>query len=159
MERESALITEYNLNEHPEGGWFSECYTSSDQVRGRALAGSIYFLLRHGEVSHFHQIDCDEVWYYHEGCGMRITVIKDSSWEEYQLGSNIKNGERAMVVIPKGSVFAAVNLEDTGYTFVSCMTTPKFTYEGFRLVYEKEIRVKYPHIPEELLYLAYKNED
>ena len=39
-----------------------------------------------------------------------------------------------MVVVPKGSIFAAENLDPQGYTFVSCMTTPKFSYDGFILV-------------------------
>ncbi|WP_081677499.1 cupin domain-containing protein [Butyrivibrio sp. WCD3002] len=34
----------------------------------RPLAGSIYFLLTEDEISHFHQIDCEEIWYHHEGC-------------------------------------------------------------------------------------------
>ncbi len=158
MNREMDLIEEYKLEKHPEGGWFCECYTSEDELDGRPLSGSIYFLLRSGEISHFHQIDCDEIWYYHEGCGMRITVITDASRHEYLLGGNIDNDEKAMVVIPKGAIFAAENLDDGGYTFVSCMTTPKFSYFGFRLVYANELREKYPGLPEEIYNLAYKKE-
>ena len=84
-------------------------------------------------------IDCDEIWYFHEGCGMKITVLADGSKEEYLLGSSVERGERAMIVIPKGCVFGAQNLDPEGYSFVSCMTTPKFSYDGFRLVSEEEI--------------------
>lgn len=41
--------------------------------------------------------------------------------------------------IPKGAIFSAVNLDDGGYTFVSCVTVPKFSYYGFRLVPADEI--------------------
>lgn len=156
MSRDADLIAEYELQKHPEGGWFSECYTSEDQADGRAFTGSIYFLLRSGEISHFHQIDCDEIWYYHEGCGMRITVITDNSREEYLLGNDLDKGERVMVVIPKGAIFAAENMDDDGYTFVSCVTMPKFTYDGFRLVYANELRENNPGLPEEVYNLAYK---
>ena len=156
MNREEELIKEYALVAHPEGGWFSECYTSENMCDGRALAGSIFFLLRRGERSVFHQIDCDEIWYYHEGCGMRITVLTEAARGEYLLGSNLKKGERAMVVVPKGAVFSAENVSEDGYTFVSCMTAPKFSYDGFRFVYEEELRRKYPDLPEEWYHQANK---
>ena len=140
MSRETELINAYHLEQHPEGGWFAECYTSPDEKDGRALAGSIYFLLQSGEISQLHQIDCEEVWYFHEGCGLKITVYMDGVKHEYKLGTYTEKGERVMVVVPKGAIFGAENLEEEGFTFVSCMTTPKFTYAGFRLVDEEEIR-------------------
>ena len=139
MKRAEQLIKTYDLQPHEEGGYFSEVYTAPFEADGRPLAGSIYFLLDRGEVSRFHVIDCDEIWYFHEGCGMKITVLADGSKEEYLLGSNIERGERGMIVIPKGCVFGAQNLDPEGYSFVSCMTTPKFSYDGFRLICEEEI--------------------
>jgi predicted cupin superfamily sugar epimerase len=88
---------------------------------------------------------------------MRITVITESSKEVYLLGRDTDRGERAMAVIPKGAIFAAENLDELGYTFVSCMTTPKFSYDGFRLIYEGELRAKYPNVPNDLLSLAYRD--
>ena len=67
MNRSEQLKAAYHLEKHPEGGWFSEVYTAPFQAEDRPLAGSIYFLLDQNEISHFHQIDCDEIWYYHEG--------------------------------------------------------------------------------------------
>ena len=129
----------YDLEEHVEGGSFSEVYVSPDKQEGRPLAASIYFLLDGEESSHFHQLDCDEIWYYHEGCGMKITVLRDGNREEFLLGKDLENGERVMAVIPKGSIFAAENLNKEGYTLVSCVTVPAFTYEGFRLIDDEEI--------------------
>lgn len=153
--RSEELKEAYNLKGHSEGGWFSEVYTSSDEKNGRHLAGSIYFLLGKGEISHFHQIDCDEIWYYHEGCGMKITVLTDDGMKQYFLGTDVRKGETHMAVIPKGAVFAAENLSNDGFTFVSCATSPKFLYEGFRLVGKKEIKEKFPDIADEIDYLAY----
>ena len=134
MKRAEQLKQIYNLQPHEEGGHFAEVYTAPFDKDGRALSGSIYFLLDGEETSRFHRIDCDEVWYFHEGCGMKITVLMDGSQKELLLGSDLERGDRAMVVVPKGSVFAAANLDPQGYTFVSCMTTPKFSYDGFQLV-------------------------
>ncbi len=149
------LKDHYKLQQHPEGGWFNECYTSCEDKDGRALAGSIYFLLERNEISHFHRIDCEEIWFYHEGSGMKITVIKDAVQEEFLLGKDIGRGEKMMVTIPKDAVFAAENLDPVSYTFVSCITTPKFSYEGFKLIDKGELKEIYPAASEELLALAY----
>ena len=139
--RTDVLKKAYNLRPHEEGGSFSEIYTSPDEKNGRSLAGSIYFLLDGGEVSQFHQIDCDEIWYFHEGCGMKITIVDPDGKESHvYLGNDVEKGQRAMAVIPKGAIFSAVNLDDEGYTFVSCVTVPKFSYDGFRLVSDDEVR-------------------
>ena len=141
MNRDRELIEFYQMKQHPEGGWFSEEYTAPYLYqKNREACGSIYFLLSHTDISHFHVIDCDEIWYFHEGCGMKITMINEKGEISSQdLGMDINNGEKAMVIIPKGVMFAAENLDSNGYTFVSCVTTPQFRYTGFRLVKESEV--------------------
>lgn len=136
--RSELLKQKYCLEGHPEGGWFSEVYTSPSGVNERAFMGSIYFLLEKDEVSHFHQIDCDEIWYHHEGCPLVVTSIINGEISRTVIGSG--EGQTAMAVIPKGAIFASECLEKDGYCFVSCATTPKFTYDGFRLVYQSEIK-------------------
>ena len=156
VNRTDILKETYNLMPHVEGGSFAEVYTAPFEKDGRPLAGSIYFLLDAGEISHFHEIDCDEIWFFHEGCGMKITMLSDAGMEEYLLGGNLQNGERAMVVIPKGVVFGAENLCPDGYTFVSCVTTPNFEYAGFRLVGDEEIRERFPEYYDEVKTLAFE---
>ncbi len=156
INRTDGLKKIYKLERHPEGGWFSESYTAPFEHENRSLAGSIYFLLDRDDISHFHQIDCDEVWYYHEGCGLKISSIYEGKLEEHLLGPNYKDGQRAMVIIPKGAVFAAENIDKSSYTFISCITTPKFSYDGFRLVYKKEIKDIYPIASDDVLTLAFE---
>ena len=74
-ERAQLLKEQYAMGPHVEGGSFFEAYTAPFEQDRRPLAGSIYYLLDAGEHSRLHQIDCDEIWYYHEGCGMRITAL------------------------------------------------------------------------------------
>lgn len=140
MDRIEALTAAYGLKAHPEGGSFAEVWESEETRDGRPLAGSIYFLLRGEEISHLHVIDCEEVWYYHEGCGMEIVCIDPSGkMGSLLLGPDPEKGERMMAAIPAGVIFGARNLDPAGYTFVSCATAPRFTYEGFRLVSGEEI--------------------
>ena len=153
MKEAEHLIEAYRLTAHAEGGHFSEVYTAPFKQDGRALAGSIYFLLGPGEVSRLHEIDCDEIWYYHEGCGMKITALADGTKKEYLLGGDPGRGESAMVVIPAGCIFGAENLDSSGYTFVSCATVPKFSYGAFRLADDREIREKFGDLYEEVKHL------
>ena len=157
MDRIAELKEAYALSPHPEGGWFAEVYTAPFMQGGRALAGSIYFMLCGNEISHFHQIDCDEIWYYHEGCGLKITVLQGGKCETLLLGADPAAGQRAMAVIPAGAVFAAQNIDTDGFTFLSCATTPAFSYEGFRLIGRQELRERFPFAEGSLLPLAFKD--
>ncbi len=148
----------YALATHVEGGSFSKVYASPFAQSGRKTTGSIYFLLSGAEVSHFHQIDCDELWYYHEGGGLKIYVIKGGALETFLLGKNLEQGQRAMVLIPAGAIFAAENLDRDSYTFVSCATTPEFSYDGFKLISRDELQKIYPQAPEKILRLAYSED-
>lgn len=145
MDRTEQLISAFNLQEHPEGGWFSEVFTTDFKKDNRPLAGSIYFLLNQHDLSHFHVIDCDEIWYYHEGCGMDVICIDpDGTLHTEKLGMRLEKGEKPMTVIKAGTVFAAKNIDETSYTFVSCATTPQFTYDGFHLCEKEELFRKFP---------------
>lgn len=139
MNRIEQLIEKYHLHPHPEGGHYAEVYTAPFMYEeNRECAGSIYFMLVKNDISHFHVIDCDEIWYFHEGCGMKITMI-DEKGNITSKDLGMGEEEEAMVVIPKGVMFAAENLSQDSYTFVSCATTPQFQYSGFRLVKESEV--------------------
>lgn len=137
------LIADYSLAPHPEGGYFSRVFTSAQALGGepdaRHLAGSIYFLLKGKDISHFHQIDCEELWYYHAGCGLTLHLITtDGKYQKLRLGFG--KDASPMLVIPKDAIFAAENIEADSYTFMSCMTTPQFHFAGFRLVAASELK-------------------
>lgn len=146
----------YALTPHSEGGYFSEVYTSPFAQDNRTTAGSIYFLLAGKDISHFHKIDCDEIWYYHEGCGLKIFVLNDGRLEEIFLGSDTKRGQKAAAIVPAGAIFAAENLNPESYTFVSCATMPKFQYAGFKLFTRQELKKIFPQATEKILRLAYE---
>ena len=150
INRAEELKQIYNLQGHEEGGYFAEVYTAPYEWAGRSTAGSIYFLLDRKNISHFHQLDCDEVWYFHEGGGVKITALENGNKVEYFLGAG--ENQVPMVVIKAGTIFAAENIDKNSYTLISCMTTPRFRYEGFRLVSKDELRKIYPS--EKILYLA-----
>ncbi|GAA4708216.1 cupin domain-containing protein [Brevibacillus fulvus] len=159
-EHSQAKTAEYwkkhlQLTAHEEGGYFRQIYRSSEQISDqelsvsfagkRLLATSIYFLLPSDEVSHFHRLKSDELWYYHAGSSLTIYIIhEDGRLETVKLGLDIENGEVPQALAPKNSIFgSAVNQPDT-YSLVGCMVSPGFEYEDFELFTRNELLEKYP---------------
>ena len=152
--RAGELRRALRLTPHPEGGAFAEVYTSPVKAGGRPIAGSIYFLLEGEEISHMHQIDCDEIWYFHEGGGMRITVLDGGQVSRILLGHDLDKGQTPMAVVPAGALFASENIDKNSYTLVSCATAPAFTYDTFRLIDKAELKSDWPDAYPETGYLA-----
>ena len=74
--RINELIEKLALLPHPEGGYYKETYRSSETIDGeQALMTSILFLLTSDSPSHFHRIQSDEHWYFHEGSPLTVHVI------------------------------------------------------------------------------------
>ena len=153
MTRAEIIRDKYKMEKHIEGGAFSVVYTAPYKLNERPSAGSIYFLLEGQEFSCMHELDCDELWFYHEGCGLKITVLTAEGKNEILLGNDILNGEQHMAIIPKGCVFAANNLKKDGYTLVSCVTTPGFEYAGFRMIHQQEMEQRFHAVMDEIGHL------
>ena len=58
----ASVIAALDLRPHPEGGHFRETWRDVPQVGGRGAGTAILFLLRDGEVSHWHRVDAAELW-------------------------------------------------------------------------------------------------
>ena len=84
MQNAEYWIQNLKLQPHAEGGFYREIFRSSVDVDqkhlpvgydgSRRLATSIYFLLRSGDVSRFHRLKSDELWYYHAGSGLKLLI-------------------------------------------------------------------------------------
>jgi predicted cupin superfamily sugar epimerase len=156
-----ALIETLGLSAHPEGGFFRRVYSAPfAYLEDRACGGSIYFLLRGGDVSHFHRIDCDELWYFHRGCGLRICCIDEAGQVRFsELGPAPEQGQAPMVLLPAGTIFAAENLDKAGFTLLSCATLPQFSYGGFTLFNRRELLERFPQHEALIRRLAMPDED
>ena len=139
------FIEKLHLEPHPEGGYFKRFLEAKDTVDGeRKLWSSIYYLLKDREVSNFHRLNSDEIWYYHSGSSMVLYIIgTDGMLRHEKLGLDIEHGEQPQIIAKKGEIFGAV-MEGTGYSLVSCMVSPEFKYEEFELLERKDLLEKYP---------------
>ncbi|MFG1706766.1 cupin domain-containing protein [Nonomuraea sp. M3C6] len=121
-----------DLLPHPEGGWFRETWRSPvtfqpDGYQGpRASATGIYFLLHPGEESVPHMVTSDEVWLWHRGGPLSLT-IGDST---IMLGSRVEDGEVPQALVP-GGVWQSARPATDEPVLVSCIVSPGFDFADF----------------------------
>lgn len=117
-----------DLSAHPEGGFYKELYRATGE--GRSPITSIYFLLDASQASHWHRIDASEIWYFHAGAPLELSVFGDEG-ESFVLGADLAAGQRPQAVVPPGAWQAARTLGD--WTLVGCAVGPGFDFSTFEL--------------------------
>ena len=136
MREAKTVIEELRLSPHPEGGWFRETWRAPAEEDERALATAIYFLLEAHQQSHWHKVDAAEVWLWHAGDPLKlsVSVSPHGPVREVRLGPDVIAGDQPHFVIGAHEWQAAQPLPGTaGYTLVSCVVSPAFKFAGFTL--------------------------
>ncbi len=148
------FIDTLKMEAHPEGGFYKSSFYSSENISStdlknsfegeRSLWTSIYFLLRNGEISSFHRLKSDEMWYYHAGSPLTIYMINpEGKLTTKQLGLNIENGETPQFLVPKNYIFGS-SMNSPGYSLVGCMLSPGFDFKDFEMFERNVLLTKYP---------------
>ena len=130
-----SLVKKLNLLPHPEGGFYSETYRSEITIhsKDRKLMTSIYFLLTSENVSKFHRIKSDELWFFHYGSPLLVHTIGNSGHIQTKLGNNIFENETPYFLVPKDTIFGSTVLDENSYSLVSCVVSPGFEFSDFEL--------------------------
>ncbi|MEY4791369.1 MAG: hypothetical protein RIT34_176 [Bacteroidota bacterium] len=139
------LINELELQAHPEGGYYKETYRSSQTLEGqdRQLLTSIYFLLTAENVSRFHRIKSDELWYFHAGSPLIVHTLSERGHEQHHLGLDLSKGQQPFLWIPKDTIFGSSILDAEGYALVSCAVAPGFDFRDFELFTAEQLLLKF----------------
>jgi predicted cupin superfamily sugar epimerase len=139
------LINELELQAHPEGGYYKETYRSGQTLDGqdRQLLTSIYFLLTAENVSRFHRIKSDELWYFHAGSPLIVHTLSERGHEQHHLGLDLSKGQQPFLWIPKDTIFGSSILEKEGYSLVSCAVAPGFDFRDFELFTAEQLLLKF----------------
>ena len=128
----STLIAQLGLKPHPEGGHYAELWRDQPADGTRGSASSIHFLLREGEVSHWHKVDAAELWLWHAGAPLLLKMGPEGSTpRQLRLGPNMGEGEHFQGIVPPGEWQSAQSLGE--WTLVSCIVAPAFQWEGFEM--------------------------
>jgi predicted cupin superfamily sugar epimerase len=131
------LADQLDLRPHPEGGWYRETFRSAVTFRPegyagpRAAATAIYFLLEPGEFSAWHVVASDELWFLHSGSlELRYGGAGEHPVEGGQ--SVVLTDGNPQALVPAG-VWQSAYPAGAGPVLVSCVVSPGFDFEDFRL--------------------------
>lgn len=136
--RASELIRRYAAGRHIENGVFIEKHYESGK-RGRADSGSICYYVAPGERTKFHRIDCDEYWCHNAGADIEVWSLgADGILKKRLLGTS--EAAEPFLFFPRGEIFASrLSGDSADGSFITCITVPRFTYEGFELIEKEEM--------------------
>ena len=150
------FIEKFNLEKHPEGGYYKRTYRSKIRINKQNLPyhnddrhcqTAIYYLLEAGNVSKFHRLKSDEIWFFHYGNSLVIyTLSKQGEIIKQKLGSDINKGENFQILIPAHTWFAAEAFGKSSFSFVSCTVAPGFDFEDFEIAEKSKICNKFPEL-------------
>ncbi|WP_373522217.1 cupin domain-containing protein [Aquiflexum sp.] len=148
MDRIKELTEKLNLQPHPEGGFYSETYRSSLGIETdngqRSLATSIYFLLTSSDVSKFHSIAGEEIWFHHEGSPLAVHLLSDNGYEKLLVGLVDQKGRQPQQLVPEGAIFGSTVEDENSYALVSCVVAPGFDFKDFKMYSAEELLGKWP---------------
>ncbi len=149
MTTRSPLVDALGMQPHPEGGWYAETWKASFQIPKEVLgapytgprpaATAVYFLLHPGEVSKWHTVVSDELWLWHAGSPVLLTLggsgDAPEAQEEIVLGMDVAARQRPQVLVP-GTVWQTARPLGDEPALVTCIVAPGFHFDDFRLIEE-----------------------
>ena len=149
------LIQQYNLQPHPEGGWYKETYKSTEYISGntlperfdgsRSFSTAIYFLLEQGNFSAFHRIKSDECWHFYAGDPLLVYVMQlNGTLDIIHLGNDIEKGQVFQFVVPANCWFASTPAPGSHFCFVGCTVAPGFDFTDFELAKASSLSALFP---------------
>jgi predicted cupin superfamily sugar epimerase len=146
MPSQEQIIETLGLLPHPEGGFYKETYRSELTLEGqeRELLTSIYFLLTSENISKFHRIKSDELWYFHAGSPLIVHTLGERGHQQHHLGLDFSKGQQPFLWIPKDTIFGSTVLENNGFSLVSCAVAPGFDFRDFELFDRQTLLEAYP---------------
>lgn len=156
------LIRRFELQPHPEGGFFRETYRSAAQVtraesgETRSASTAIYYLLCDGAHSAWHRIRSDEVWHFYAGAPLDVHVLDQAGkLTTHRLGNPLRDpGTVFQAVVPAGLWFAAECEDPAAFALVGCTVAPGFEFSEFELADVGALQREHPEHAETIARLG-----
>ncbi len=127
------IIAALGLSRHPEGGWYRQTWAADAPAGQRPVGTAILFLLTEAESSHWHRVDATEIWHFHVGAPLTLSMASQDEGPavDHALGPDLLAGEMPQLIVPAGYWQAARSAGP--WTLVSCTVSPGFRFDGFEL--------------------------
>lgn len=139
------IIKHLGMQPHREGGWYRFVWkhdkmAANDKLGGtytgeRSLCSLIYYLLWDEDISRWHQLKSPEIWTWHYGDSLIMTLggTKKEPEQEQQIriGSKLDQSDQFQFVVP-GGMWQTTRLDsdrEYGFALVSCVVSPAFQEE------------------------------
>ncbi|MDR0584877.1 MAG: cupin domain-containing protein [Treponema sp.] len=144
-------IEKLALKPHAEGGWYRELWRADLTIPASALPPQysgersvctlIHYLLEAGSRSAWHRVKSAEVWLWHAGGTLELSLgglggapedalVSGGFYGSYPIGTNPDKGEALYGVVPP-DVWQAAGVREGPYVLVSCAVSPGFYWEDF----------------------------
>ena len=109
-----------------------ETWRGDESSGNRAAGTATWYLLEDGTPSRWHRIDAVEVWVWHGGSALELSVAPDGGAPERRLlGMDLARGEQPQAIVPAGAWQSARALG--GWALVSCVVVPGFAFEHLEM--------------------------
>lgn len=149
------LVRFYQLQPHPEGGWYRQSYRSPLSLAQAALppeftgdrpcSTAILFLLEAGNFSAFHRIRSDEAWHFYTGDPLEIFILSaEGQLQTIVLGPDWKQGQQFQYVVPASHWFASRPAPGSRFALVGCTVAPGFDFADFEMATADRLAEEYP---------------
>jgi len=142
------LKTTYDMQPHPEGGFFKETDRAESRITSsfgeRSASTAIYFLITPGSVSRLHRIRADEVWHFYLGGPMTVVELVDGAAKCTTLGHDVLDGQLVQYTVKAGTWFGSFPNAGSAYSFVGCTVAPGFEFEDFELGSRAALLAEFP---------------
>ena len=146
------LVQRWQLQPHPEGGYFREIQRSSFSVvrpdgQQRSAITTVLFLLGAEDISRWHCVHGgDEIWTFISGAPLSLFQHSDHDECSRETSMSLDNP----VVAVEAGVWMASQSQGS-HSLVSCCVGPGFSFEDFELLRDRPVASRPRGIREDLL--------
>ena len=139
------LVSSWQLQPHPEGGWYREVQRSGIQVQRpdgqqRCAITTVLFLLGSDDLSRWHRVQGgDEIWTFISGAPLSLFRHPQASASSEELALSSMNP----VACVDAGVWMAARSQGN-HSLVSCCVGPGFQFDDFEMLRDQPI-TQHPH--------------
>ena len=123
------LYSKETMLPHEEGGYYAENY------HREGAFSQIYYLLPAGESCRWHRIRHEEMWLFHRGGRLLLTLGGDGECP-FEGETLTLDGDHPTLVVPENT-WQKANAKDAD-VLVSCVTSPPFSKDDWSLWREEK---------------------
>jgi uncharacterized protein len=147
------LIRRFDLQPHPEGGYYRETYRAAQTIHRaqkanepRSASTAIYYMLCDGAHSRWHRLKSDEVWHFYAGEPLHVHVLdRQGKLTTHRLGNALTHPDTVFQAVVLGGDWFSAECEDpASFAVVGCTVAPGFEFSEFEVGDVAQLQAQFP---------------